>query len=361
MSEAEVAGRVMADPDFVLEQILLPSLATSTCALEEIASGADALVASIFAFAGGIIAEKLQLPFVPVVLQPMTLFSVYQPPRAPRFGIMRHEPRTSLGRAWNAGFYFVAKHLIRGRYSSRIDEVRREHGLPPSTSAPLFEQSAPIAATLCCWSPVLSSLPPDAPPFAKVVGFPFFDSHTGGDDPLPVELEQFLADGEPPLVFTLGSVAVLGASGFYGEAAAAANALGRRAVLLIGGTEPAQLEKDCLFMSYAQHSLLFPRAAAVIHHGGIGTSGQALRAGRPQVVLPHFGDQFDNAERLRSLGVARIVRRNKFRKVEIAGTLRGVLDSADIIDAALRAREAVMREDGAKSAATRIMSLVRDT
>lgn len=358
MTQAEVAERVIADTSFVLDQILMPSLSASARALDEVADGADVLAGSIFSFAAGIVAEKRQLPFAAVVLQPMTLFSTYHPPSAPRFEIMRHQPRTAIGRGWNGAIYRLAKKKLRQRYAAGIDAVRGEHGLGASSGAPLFDHGPMTQTTVCCWSRALSQLPPDAPANAALTGFPFFDSQTGTEETIAPELARFLDAGDAPLVFTLGSVAVVLARRFYQEAAGAARALGRRAVMLTGEVDtPARIEGDCLFMAYAPHSLLFPRAAAIVHHGGIGTTGQALRAGRPQIVVPHFGDQFDNAARLRRLGVAAIIDRDKFEQPLVESVLGRVLGDQAMTEAARRAAAIVSEENGAEEAARRIMSL----
>jgi rhamnosyltransferase subunit B len=357
MSEADVAARILADTNFVVEEILLPSLRTSTAALDQLAAGADVLAGSIFAFAADIVAEKRRLPLATVVLQPMTLFSAWQPPTAPRFELMRHHPRTCLGRSWNRAFLSLSRTIIRRRYAGRIDAVRAEHGLGPSKGAPMLDLGVATAAVLCCWSSIMGALPPDAPRNAAITGFPFFDSESGGEDALAPELTAFLRMGDPPLIFTLGSFAVASAGRFYEEAAAASRMLGRRALMLTGQPGAPRLDGDCLFMNYAPHSAVFRHAAAVIHHGGIGTTGQALRAGRVQIVVPHFADQFDNAARLHSAGIGMTVKRERFERVLVASVISRVLSTPDMTSAAQRAARTIAGEDGAGDAAHHIASL----
>lgn len=359
MSAADVAARIIADTDFVMDEILLPSLAASTRALDQLAAGADVLAGSTFTLAAGIVAEKRRLPLAAVVLQPMTLFSAWCPPEAPRFELMRHNPRTTIGRGWNGALLSLARALLRRRYAKRIDAVRAEHGLGPSAGAPMLDHGAATASILCCWSSALGALPPDASTRAALVGFPFFDSESGGENMLAPELDAFQNEGGAPLVFTLGSVAVVSAGRFYEEAAAASRTLGRRALMLTGQPAPPRLDGDCLFMSYAPHSAVFPRAAAVVHHGGIGTTGQALRAGRAQIVVPHYGDQFDNAARLRHAGIGSTIRREQFERTLAASVISRVLSGPDMTDAARRAARTIAAEDGASAAAHRIAGLCR--
>lgn len=358
MTEAEVGARLIADTNFVIDQIIMPSLPVSTRALDEVATGADVLAGSIFALAAGIVAEKRRLPFAAVVLQPMTLFSTYDPPEAPRFEIMRHQPSTVIGRGWNAALYSLVRVVLRHRLSGKVDAVRAEHGLSPSRGAPFFDHGASTVATLCCWSRSLDPLPPDAPVDARLVGFPFFDSETGSAEPVAPDLARFMDAGDMPLVFTLGSVAVVAAGSFYDEARAAARMVGRRAIMLTGEPGPARIEDGCLSIGYAPHSAIFARAAAIVHHGGIGTTGQALRAGRPQIVVPHFGDQIDNAARLRRRGVAAIIDRRQFERSHAAQVIEDVLGDARMAEASRQAAEIIAREDGAADAARRIMLLV---
>jgi UDP:flavonoid glycosyltransferase YjiC (YdhE family) len=355
MSEADVAARVLADPDFVLDQVLLPSLADGATALDVVAEGMDVMVGSIFAFSAGIVSEKRALPLVDLVLQPMTMFSVWDPPRAPRFEPMRHAPNGPLGRAWNRLLYRLMRQLLHRRHGPKIDLVRQAHGLGPSRDAPLIDRPTTRVQTLCCYSPALGLPYPDAPPNTHVVGFPWFDSEGGTEEPLDPELSAFLREGEPPIVFSLGSFAWAAAGDFYKQAAAAARHLGRRAVLLTG-TGAFSREGDCASIGYAQHSKLFEHCAAIVHHGGIGTTGQALRAGRPQLVVPCFGDQYDNAARVQALGSGLSHSAALFAKGNAPAVLKAILEDAGMRERAEQLGRQVSREDGAAAAARLILS-----
>lgn len=357
MNPTELAGRVLADSRFVLDEILMPSLSASVAALDALGADADVLGSSIFAFASEIVAEKRRLPLATVLLQPMTLFSIWQPPVAPHFGMMRHLPRTGLGRSWNRTIYALARMALRKRHSKRIDAVRREHGLAANKAAPLLDRNAAAQAILCCWSSTLGVLPPDSPDNAALTGFPFFDSESGAADMLAPEIADFLRDGDPPLIFTLGSFAVGSPGPFYHEAVIASRMLGKRALMLTGQPGTPRRDGDCLYVGYAPHSAVFPHAAAIIHHGGVGTTGQALRAGAPQIVVPHFGDQFDNAARLQSAGIGLTIPRERFEANHAVDVISSVLMSGRMKCAAKRAAEVVAQEDGAVKAARQIISL----
>lgn len=355
MSDAEAASRVISDPNFVLDEVLLPSLAESTAALDVLAEGADVIASSIFAFSAGIVAEKWSLPLVDIVLQPMSMFSAWDPPRAPRFEVMRHAPNGPAGRVWNRMIYRLVRQILRRRYGPVIDSVRKAHGLARSRVAPLLDQPPTRVQTLCCYSPVLGLPLPDAPPNTHVIGFPWFDSESGIEQDLDHRLSAFLAEGEPPLVFSLGSFAWAAAGDFYKDAAAAAQHLGRRAILLTG-TGGFSREGDCVSVGYAPHSKLFGQCVAIVHHGGIGTTGQALRAGRPHLVVPFFGDQHDNAARVQSLGIGLSCPPAPFRSGNSAAVLKAVLDDTGMRERAAQMGRQVSAERGAAEAARLIIS-----
>ena len=190
-----------------------------------------------------------------------------------------------------------------------------------------------------------------------VTGFVFYNGTTG----LTPELEDFLTAGPSPLVFTLGTSAVGAAGRFYHESLAAARRLEMRAVLLTGGfaeNQPADANGvDMLLVDGAPHQLLFPRAAAIVHQGGIGTTGQALRSGRPMIVVPHAHDQPDNAFRAQSLGVARTIFPRKYRAERVVRETERVLRDKKYARRAGEVAEAVRAEGGADAAARALETL----
>jgi rhamnosyltransferase subunit B len=176
---------------------------------------------------------------------------------------------------------------------------------------------------------------------------------------LSVEVSEFLNRGEPPIVFTLGSSAVGAAGSFYQVSARAAELLGRRAILLVGrdpANRPRRLSADVLAVESAPHELLFPRAAATVHHGGIGTTGQALRSGQPTLVVPFAHDQPDNAHRVSKLGAGRVIYPARYTADRVAEELRMLLTSPRYRIAATSVAEAVRRERGAAAACDAIIA-----
>jgi UDP:flavonoid glycosyltransferase YjiC (YdhE family) len=203
--------------------------------------------------------------------------------------------------------------------------------------------------TQAWFSPVLAKPQPDWPANTRVTGFPFYDKLEAGHALSP-ELHAFLNGGPPPVVFTLGSSAVFAAGRFFEESAAAAERLGIRAVLLVGGDSrnlPGRALPETITVApYAPYSELFPRAAAVVHQGGIGTTAQALRAGTPMLVAPFSHDQPDNGARAERLGCARVLSLKNYRARTAAGELRAILSDRKYSDSASAVARMVAAEDG---------------
>jgi UDP:flavonoid glycosyltransferase YjiC (YdhE family) len=208
------------------------------------------------------------------------------------------------------------------------------------------------------FSRVLAEPQPDWPPHVQTTGFVFYN----GPDALDPALEDFLATGPAPVVFTLGTSAVGAAGTFYQESAAAAAHLGVRAVLLTGGfaqnRPPEPLPPGVLLADKAPHQLLFPRASAIVHQGGIGTTAQALRSGRPMLVVPHGHDQPDNAFRVGNLGVARSIIPRRYRAARVARELDALLHEPRYRQQAAAMAAAVRAEGGASAAAAALEPLL---
>jgi UDP:flavonoid glycosyltransferase YjiC (YdhE family) len=139
-------------------------------------------------------------------------------------------------------------------------------------------------------------------------------------------LLKFLDAGDAPIAFTPGSAMAQGQL-FFAAAVDACRRLGRRGILLTrqSGQVPADLPPSMIHVRFAPFSELLPRCAALVHHGGIGTTSQALRAGTPQLVMAMAHDQLDNADRAVKLGVAATIKRRKFTGRNVARALAALL------------------------------------
>jgi UDP:flavonoid glycosyltransferase YjiC (YdhE family) len=201
------------------------------------------------------------------------------------------------------------------------------------------------------FSRMLGASQPDWPPAAQITGFPFNDGVEANRQPVP-GLDTFLAAGTPPLVFTLGSAVVNAARGFYVESFEAARTLGQRALLIVGDDPrngngfPDPLPEWAMAVDYVPHADVFPQAAAIVHQGGIGTLGQALRAGKPQLVVPFGFDQPDNAARAVRLGVAGVLPPEHYTGDKAAAVLQRLLGDSPMHRRAAEVAAAIRAENG---------------
>jgi UDP:flavonoid glycosyltransferase YjiC (YdhE family) len=320
--------------------------------------GADMLVTGELAYAGPIVAEKTGLPWASYVLAPLSFFSGYDPPVLPPYPTLAKVQSLVPGVGRMIPYF---ARIVTRRWPQPIYDLRKELGLPRGKE-PLFDAKHSELLALALFSRVLGNPQPDWPPSALITGFAFYDGDAGNTSLAP-HLEAFLAAGPPPLVFTLGSAAVMAAGDFYEVSAAAANILGQRAVLLTGG-DPQNVPKGPLppaicVAPYAPYSKIFPRAAAIIHQGGVGTTAQALRAGRPMLVMPYSHDQPDNARRVRHLGVARVIRRQDYRPEAAAMKIKDLLEDAACAERAVEVARGIAEEDGIRTACDALENAAR--
>jgi len=338
--------------EVVVKEFVLPALDQMYDETLHLAAQADVLVSHPLTFATPAVAAASGMPWVATILAPLSFFSDTDFPVLPALpGLapaMRAWPwlrRTLMG--------IVRRETA--KWAVPLDRMRARRGLPPAGN-PLIEGQYSPHLNLALFSRVMGEPQADWPPRTQVTGFVFYN----GAASLPPALESFLAAGPPPVVFTLGSSAVGAAGRFYHESAEAAARLGVRAVLLTGGFDanrPARVPDGVLLVDRAPHQLLFPRARAVVHQGGAGTTAQALRAGCPMIVVPHSHDQPDNAWRVARLGVARTLYPKRYTAASAARELRRLLEDPSYAARARQVAAIVGAEGGADAAAEAIASL----
>jgi UDP:flavonoid glycosyltransferase YjiC (YdhE family) len=346
--------------EYILREIIFPHLRASYDDLSAAAAGADLLMTHPITFAGPLVAQKTGIRWVSSVLAPMSLFSAHDPP------VLAQGPWLAKLRALGPGFHGVIFKLAKARtrpWSEPIGKLRAEIGLPPGAD-PIFEGQHSPDLVLAMFSPLLGAPQPDWPPNTRVTGFTFYDQLDKGAS-IPPELAQFLDAGSAPVVFTLGSSAVGAAGDFYRQSAAAAAELGRRAVLLVGrdlrNRSELALPAGVIACEYAPYSELFPRAAAIVHQGGVGTTAQALRSGRPMLVVPFAHDQPDNAARVERLGVARQLGRQRYSARRAAEELRKLLEDPRYAVRAGEVGRRIQAEDGVGCACDAIERLCSES
>jgi rhamnosyltransferase subunit B len=308
-------------PEVLVRKLVLPHLRPIFDDLMVAATGADLMIATELVFAAPLVAEKLGLRWVSEILSPTSFFSAYDP------SLLVNVPE--LYRLRNAGWVVNRAILRFGKLMSRhwwtpVRQLRRELGLRVACD-PIFKDKFSPDLVLALFSACLAHSQPDWPRQTLQPGFVFFDREKAGAVDSP-ELAAFLAAGDPPVVFTLGSTAVHNPGNFYDASLAAVRKLGKRAVLLGAATPADEDPAHILALPYAPHSQLFPHAAAIVHQGGSGTTGQALRSGRPQLIVPYGWDQPDNGARVTRMGAGLCLARSEYSTrtaVDALGRLLG--------------------------------------
>ena len=339
---------------YLLNEMLFPYVRDGYEDLLQAVAGADLLLTHPISFAGPLVAQKTGLPWVSSVLAPVSFMSAYDPPVPPFWPWMRH--LQLLGPRFVAAFFKQAKKY----YKNKDYEVFREELGLPDRGSPVFEGQHSPTLILALFSSFFAQPQPDWPPQARVTGFAFYDGRN--ELAMPPELTRFLDEGPAPIVFSLGSSAVWVARDFYRESIAAAKLLGRRAVLLIGD-ERNQLREslppEIIAVNYAPFEALLPRACAMVHHGGVGTTSNGLRAGVPTLIVPFAFDQPDNAAHAARLGCSRTLPRAKYYAARVSRELDILLTNPEHTSKARETARLLGMENGAAVAADLIEQVLQ--
>lgn len=334
--------------EFAVRRIAMPYLKSSFEDMREACADASLVITHTSAFAARLAAEKHGVPWLSAVLAPFAFMSAYDPPV---FVPLLTQVRKLFGAGPERAVLHVVKLAI-APWTDTYRHLREDLGLAERQN-PLFEGQFSPFGTLALYSKHFASVQPDFPSATTLTGFCYYDGD-GGVGPMDPALEAFLASGRPPLVFTIGSALVHEPRRFFETAAEAATLNGERAILLAGVYAPhvRKFAGPNVYVApdYVPHAKVFPRASIIVHHGGIGTTSQALRAGRPQLVVPYSADQPDNAARLERMGVARSIPIGQFLPRRAALELAH-LTAPDYVASAERVASKLAQEHGPAIAA----------
>jgi UDP:flavonoid glycosyltransferase YjiC (YdhE family) len=296
---------------------------------EDVIAGQTITIGGTLLFAHRLLRETDQVPCATVHLAPCVFRSDDRPPRltplSDWFG-----PRTPRFLR-QAGWWLFDKTFYDPIFTRPLNRYRAELGLPGVER--IFQSWIHEADCVVGLFPDWFGQPQaDWPANAVSAGFPFYDH--GDHHPLSPRLLAFLHAGPPPVAFSVGT-ATATARGFFETSVAAAQQAGTRAILLTHFARqiPASLPENVIHVDYAPFGALLPKVGAFVHHGGIGSTSQALRAGVPQLVRPVSSDQFDNSARVVKLGVARELLAKQYTARATAQALTEILG-----DRALRER-----------------------
>ena len=336
-------------PEILIRKLLLPHLRDTYADLLGAAISANLMIAGELVYAAPLVAETLRLPWLSAILSPSSFLSAYDPSLlAPAPGLLRLR-----GSGWQVNRALLELiRLASWPWWKPVRALRRELGLRAACD-PLQRDKFSPWGVLALFSRHFAGSQPDWPPRTTQPGFLFYDGEHAGDG-LSSELGDFLAAGEAPLVFTLGSTVISNPGNFFPASAEAAERLGCRAVLL--GAEPRDFRpsKTLFCARHAPYSRVFPRASAVVHQGGSGTTAQVLPAGRPMLVVPYGWDQPDNGARIERLGAGLVLERRRYSPESAARALRTLLNQPRFAERASLLGVALRAENGIGSACNAI-------
>lgn len=219
-------------------------------------------------------------------------------------------------------------------------------GLPTANKKFVFGEES-SNGTLVLFPQAFASHQPDWPNKTHQIGFPLFDQEDSSV--ISSKVQEFLRAGAPPIVFTLGSTIVKMASNFYEMAYLAVKEIGCRAIFLVG-KKPTRVPEEAFYDSqicisaYEPFSVLFPKCSVVVHQCGIGTTGQALAAAKPQVLIPYSHDQPDNARRVKKHGIGLTIAPQYLNKIKLIKALKKVTFDSSYSKQAIKLANELERE-----------------
>lgn len=317
-------------PFVVLRKTTSPSYQPILDAARELnLPGKTVMIGSSLAFGGLAAAELLGIPHASVHLSPALFVSVHRQPVLHGQVFGQGAPKFLKSLQWAVASWAVDRMVAPG-----LNRFRALNGLPPVRDLMRKGWHSPqrVIALFPDW---FAPPQPDWPAQTRLTGFPLFDET--GIREVPPEVGEFLAAGEPPVIFTPGSAMAHGHA-FFREAVESLARSGRRGILISPFQEsvPKPLPENVRHFPYIPFSRILPHAAAIVYHGGIGTCSQALQAGIPHLVQPMAHDQHETLSRLRDLGVGTGLAPARFKARRIAAALDELLGDPAIRD---RARE----------------------
>jgi UDP:flavonoid glycosyltransferase YjiC (YdhE family) len=297
---------------------------------EQIVPRETIVIGSTLAFAARLFQETRGVPTATVHLAPSLFRSAVAPPRFDESGLLEKLP-AFVNRAL---FYVVDRLVVDPTFCPGFNRFRAGLGLPPVKGlfGDWMHQANVVVGLFPSW---FAEKQRDWPGNIHLTGFPLEDGSKSGES-LSQEAAKFLDSAKRPVIFTAGTAATT-ETRFFEESAEACRLAGIDGIFLTRYREqvPRDLPGNVRHFDYLPFSLSLPRVHALVHHGGIGTSSQALAAGVPQLVRPLAYDQFDNAHRLVRIGAARVLSPARYRAPAVAAALDELTGSEAVRAAAL--------------------------
>lgn len=318
----------------------------------------ELMLNSGLSFAGWHVAEKLGIPALATYLWPVTpsRFLPGATGRIPPTWL----PFKGLVNLWSTK---LSNQLFFNLMNSLVNQCRAEVlQLGPMRARdywPLDKAQSPTTL-IYGFSPVVVPKPPDWGDNQHLTGYWFLDTATSYQ-PEPALLE-FLAQGSPPVYVGFGSMVDHEREAISQIVIEALRESGQRGILLGGWGDlgAGHLPQSILRVDGVPHDWLFPRVAAVVHHGGAGTTAAGLRAGVPSVIVPSFGDQFFWGWRVQQLGAGpKAIPRTKLTAAGLAAAIQQAVSDRGMRTKAAELGKKIRAEDGVGTAASLVEAFAR--
>lgn len=273
-------------------------------------------------------AEALAIACTSIILSPMYVSSYQSPPAPQRWLIPAWLPmqlKISISKLLSG---IAERHFIKSRYFSELNILRQSFGLETIhklSNDVLFTEDNLQIGLFPEWFGMRVS---DWPENLELVGFPLFDEIviSARDD-----ADRFIANHGKPIVFTTGT-GVKDTDKLFSDGVDICATLGVSGIL-VGNNEHKKYSnqpKNILNIGYVDFEYILPKCLAIVHHGGIGTLAQAVKAGIPQIIRPLAFDQNDNADRVKRLGLGTYIRPEIFCSRETVYILRKILGNQEL-------------------------------
>ena len=341
--------------EVLFRDVLFPAIADSYGDLLEAVEPADVLISHMLSFAAPLVAAATNVAWISVVLQPLGFVSGSE--RIVSFSGHSESGLEQLDEITSRHAWSEARRSSHA-WAAPVRELRAALGLP-SGRHPVFDDHHSPALVLGLFSKLLAN--GSRPSRSHITGF-VFDGPSRAR--IPQTLDLFLERGSPPVVITLGSHSPFDTFAFHLNGAVAALALDRRVVLLGRGTQahlehirainPAW-EESARAYEFVPYDLVFPRAAAVVHHGGVGTIAACLRAGTPMLLVPMGFDQLHNSfHAAADLGSVRLVGAPSYTVTTAMRHLGALLHDPQYARSAAALSRTVCEEDGCDHACRKV-------
>jgi UDP:flavonoid glycosyltransferase YjiC (YdhE family) len=333
----------------LVRELALPHSADTLADTMPLAREADLVLLGSLALLGPLLLHLTGTPWLRVVLQPGLLLAASDPPLLMMGPIAHALRRPPLARPFRALLLAWSR-----RWAEPLVDLERRHGFRRRRH-PIFAAEG-SDGVLALFSERFAPRRPDWPENTFAAGFP-----TPPPQPLPAEVAEFVRAGPAPLVITLGSASGVRGRGLYAAGVRAARDAGLRTLVLGDrGTLVGVSDGDDVRVAHAApYDALFPAATALLHHGGVGVTAAALRAGIPSLVVPIGQDQPDNAARVVRRGVGVALPLGRALGGGLGTALRALLSDRALRERADRLGELLRREDGLGSAVDAVERALR--